>query len=292
MKQSNRFLKPGKHFVKLETSQPYPGIRQAIWLLVLVTLLIVLLSILVAILGEVINVSLGEHPAVMAVIPLIAIGIILRKGLKKTKAQFKDVFPLKPIQMDLILPMVFTIIGVGILLSEVDNLFRTLLPAPKWHVDLMNFAIGQPSLWASIVVLVVVASLTEELLFRGLILHGFLSRYTVRKAILASAILFGLFHLNPWQLLPAIILGVIFAWWFVQTGSLLPCLFGHALVNAIPLILLCILNLEIPGATSEITTKVEFQPLWFDFVGLLLAGSGIWTLTRMFQNASKGNTKI
>lgn len=270
----------------MKQSDHYPGIRQAIWLLVLVSLLIVLLSIFVGILGEVIDVSLGEHPAVVAVVNLIAIGVILMQGLKKTNAPFKDVFPLKPIQMLLLLPMVFTIIGVDILLSEMDNLFRTLLPAPKWIADfLSNLARGQTSLWGSIAVLVVVAPLTEELLFRGLILRGFLSRYTVRKAILASAILFGLFHLNPWQLLGAIILGVLFAWWFMQTGSLLPCLFGHAFSNAMLLILTRVFHLYIPGLTGDLT-KVEFQPIWLDFVGLLLAGSGIWILTRMFRKAS------
>jgi len=269
----------------MKQSNLYPNTRQAIWLLVLAALLMLSLSILVEIINEVINVSLGGHPAVMAAVMLIAIGLILMLGLKKTDAPFKDVFPLKPIQMILFLPMVSTIIGVGILLSEMDNLLRTLLPAPKWIVDLVNLSRGQASLWGSILVFVVVAPLTEELLFRGLILRGFLSRYTVRKAILASAILFGLFHFNPWQLLGAITVGVLFAWWFVQTGSLIPCLFGHAFSNAMPLILSGILKLEISGVTTDVT-KVEFQPLWLDILGLLLAGSGIWILARMFQKAS------
>ena len=42
--------------------------------------------------------------------------------------------------------------------------------------------------------------------------------------------------------------------------------------------------LEIPGLTSELT-KVEFQPLWLDLVGLLLAGLGLWLLIRMFGKA-------
>jgi len=52
-----------------------------------------------------------------------------------------------------------------------------------------------------------------------------------------------------------------------------------------PLILSGILKLEISGVTTDVT-KVEFQPLWLDFLGLLLAGSGIWILTRMFRKAN------
>jgi len=280
----------------------YPGIRQAIWLLVLIVLLQIVLGVIVGMLGAVVNVPLVEHPAILGVINLIAIGLVLMLGLKKTKAPFKEVFPLSTIKISLLLLMSLTVIGMGILISEVDNLFRSVLPMPQWLADLFMNLLGH---WSSIILLVIVAPLTEELLFRGLILRGFLSRYTVGKAVLASAILFGLLHLNPWQFLGAVILGVLFAWWFVQTGSLLPCLFGHALHNAVPLILMGIFQLDIQGFTSETTTveskldsvpeglkkfmgftsetTVEFQPLWLDFVGLLLAWLGMWLLIRMFR---------
>jgi membrane protease YdiL (CAAX protease family) len=269
----------------MNQSNHYPNIRQAIWLLVLVFFLSIVIGISLAILDVTMDFPLGEHPAAIAVGNLVAIGLILMWGLKRTKASFGKVFSLVPIRMSLLLPMSLTIIGVGILLSEVDNALRTVLPMPAGLADfLMKLAGGRTSFWGSFVALVVVAPLTEELLFRGLILRGFLSRYTVRKSILVSAILFGAFHLNPWQFLGAVISGVLFGWWFVRTRSLLPCLFGHALNNAVPFILLAIFHLEIQGFTSE-PTKVVFQPLWLDLVGLLLAGLGVWLLIRMFGKA-------
>ncbi len=269
----------------MNRSNHYPSIRQAIWLLVLIFFLMIVLSISVGILDGIVDFSFGEHPATLAIVNLIAIGLLLMWGLKKAKASFKEVFSFVPMRMSLFLPMSLTIIGVGILLSELDNLLRTILPMPAVIADFyMNLFLGQKSLWGSFVLVVVVAPLTEELLFRGLILRGFLSRYTMRKAVLASAILFGIFHLNPWQFLGAAIMGVLFAWLFVRTRSLLPCFFGHALNNAFPLILLGIFNLEIPGVTTGFI-KVEFQPLWLDLFGLLLAGLGLWLLNRMFGKA-------
>jgi len=269
----------------MNRSNHYPSIRQAIWLLVLIFFLVILLSISVGILEEIVDFPFTKHPVTLAFVNLIAIGLLLMWGLKKAKASFKEVFSFVPMRMSLFLPMSLTIIGVGILLSELDNLLRTVLPMPAVIADFyMNLFLGQKSLWGSFVLVVVVAPLTEELLFRGLILRGFLSRYTMRKAVLASAILFGIFHLNPWQFLGAAIMGVLFAWLFVRTRSLLPCFFGHALNNALPLILLGIFNLEIPGVTT-IFTKVEFQPLWLDLFGLLLAGLGLWLLNRMFGKA-------
>ena len=57
---------------------------------------------------------------------------------------------------------------------------------------------------------------------------------TLRKPgfLLALGMFFaviGLIHLNPWQFVPATLLGVLFAWFLLRTGSLVPCLVGHAL---------------------------------------------------------------
>ena len=90
--------------------------------------------------------------------------------------------------------------------------------------------------------------------------------------------LFAIIHLNPWQFIGALLLGVIFGWWFVQTRSLIPCLFGHAVFNAFPLILRT--TVKIPGYTIGPNT---FQPLWFDILGLVLVGIGGLALITAFQ---------
>jgi len=277
----------------MDQSNQYPSIGQAIWLLVWVLVLQFGLGIFGGILQGIVDhwrgypsVSLEGHPAVLAAINLVAVTLILMWGLKKTKMPFMVVFPITPIRRLLLIPISLTIIGASILLSEVDNMFRMVLPAPKWHIDLLESLVtGKTSLWGSIVLAVVIAPITEELLFRGLILRGLLSRYTVKTSVLVSAILFGAFHVNPWQFLSATILGVLMAWWFVRTRSLLPCIFGHALNNAVIFIVLHIFHLEIRGYTS-VLPQVEFQPLWFNVVGLLLIGVGVWLLIRMFGKAN------
>ena len=58
--------------------------------------------------------------------------------------------------------------------------------------------VGGP-LWGALLAVVIVAPLTEELLFRGVILRGLLLHYSAPKAVIASSLMFGLVHLNPWQ---------------------------------------------------------------------------------------------
>jgi hypothetical protein len=117
---------------------------------------------------------------------------------------------------------------------------------------------------------------TEEALFRGVILRGFLDRYATRRAIVVSALLFAVFHLNPWQFLGAATAGLLFAWWRAATGSLRPGLVCHALNNAIPILAASVGGLRIPGYAGVPAGAVEFQPWWFDAIGVVLAAGGLW----------------
>lgn len=105
-----------------------------------------------------------------------------------------------------------------------------LYPPPEWLQELLEDLIDSSSIWAFLS-LVVAAPLFEELVFRGIILDGFLQQYSVRKSILWSAFFFGLYHLNPWQFITAMGLGIFIGWIYHRTRSLLPCIAIHAFAN-------------------------------------------------------------
>ena len=48
-----------------------------------------------------------------------------------------------------------------------------------------------------------------------------------------SALLFALFHMNPWQFPAAFALGLILGWIRIRTGSVLACIAGHAIHNGL-----------------------------------------------------------
>ena len=70
-------------------------------------------------------------------------------------------------------------------------------------------------------------------MFRGAITHALLQQYNPTKAILISALLFGVFHINPAQILPAFLIGILLAWTYYKTGSLIPCILMHVLNNSL-----------------------------------------------------------
>lgn len=154
--------------------------------------------------------------------------------------------------------------GIILLSNGAEGLIHRVLPAPEW-LRAMFGDMGWP-------VVVVGAPLTEEPLFRGLIVGGFALRYGARKAILLSALLFALIHLNPWQLPTALAAGLFLGWLVLRTGSLWPGVLAHAFNNL--------------AATLSETYRIPYfsdhqlQPLWMWALGTILLLLALWGLQR------------
>ncbi len=85
----------------------------------------------------------------------------------------------------------------------------------------------------AIIMVAIVAPIIEEVLFRGIILRGMLNRYEDRNAIIISAILFSLSHLNFLQIPNAFLLGLILAYVFYKTRALWICMILHGIANIV-----------------------------------------------------------
>ena len=78
----------------------------------------------------------------------------------------------------------------------------------------------------------VIPAIAEELLFRKLVC-GELRRYGIGVAVISSGVLFGLMHANAGQVLYASASGMILAWLFVKTGSVIYPIILHFVNNAV-----------------------------------------------------------
>lgn len=82
---------------------------------------------------------------------------------------------------------------------------------------------------------VVTAAICEEFLFRGLLLQLLRRRSGWVVAIVSSALLFAVFHLNPVVLVPVALVGAYLAVLVWRSGSLYPAILAHALNNGLAL---------------------------------------------------------
>jgi sodium transport system permease protein len=93
-----------------------------------------------------------------------------------------------------------------------------------------------PSLWQLVLLVGIMPAICEELAFRGFVLSGFRHVGHKWRAIVYSALFFGMTHTIFQQSLIASLLGVVLGLLAVQTGSLLPCVIFHMLHNSLAVV--------------------------------------------------------
>jgi len=130
----------------------------------------------------------------------------------------------------------------------------------------------------------VVGPIVEELIFRGLILKGFRRNYNATTAILMSALLFALFHLNPWQFPATFVLGLLLGWVMIRTNNIILAIIGHSINNFLVLISITFWK-EIRSSTFFLMDKGKFYliSLLIVLLSLLL----IYLLTYKRQKKQK-----
>lgn len=110
-----------------------------------------------------------------------------------------------------------------------------------------------------------VPAVCEELLFRGFVLNQLLGPETRARAILVSAVLFGIFHRHLLLILPAGLAGILFAVMVHRSRSLAPAILAHFTVNA------CAVALSNWQVASSASWLVGMGPV----PAAVLAASGI-----------------
>ncbi len=84
----------------------------------------------------------------------------------------------------------------------------------------------------------VVPAFAEEVLFRGVLQRSLEEVYPLRRAVIVTAILFGILHFNPLSVVPLILIGAYLGFLAYYTQSLALPIVAHFLSNAIAIVAL------------------------------------------------------
>jgi uncharacterized protein len=93
-----------------------------------------------------------------------------------------------------------------------------------------------PELLFVVLVVAITPAIVEELLFRGLIQSAFERRVVPLRAAIWTGIIFGIFHFNPFQIVPLIILGCFFGILRMRSRSMIIAMTVHFLNNALAVV--------------------------------------------------------
>lgn len=119
----------------------------------------------------------------------------------------------------------------------------------------------------SILMLVILAPVMEEVLFRGILLESVRSKYNSGRAIVVSALMFGVIHFIPQQVVNAFVIGLILGFIYVRTDSLWPVIIIHALNNAMAYVVMQWSD----GANITVRSLIENDTIYAVVYGVALA---------------------
>ena len=129
-------------------------------------------------------------------------------------------------------------LGVSLLAAAVygvvvDVLGLEALRPPE--VDDNAFFSGA-AVWLTFQAVAGVTPVSEEIMFRSFALGGMLRDVGTGPAVVGSAVLFSVLHLEPGIMIPIFFTGLALGWLYVKTGSVWPCVAAHAGQNALALL--------------------------------------------------------
>lgn len=123
-------------------------------------------------------------------------------------------------------------IGGCLVLTMFLTFLAMLIPQAFSAYNTVMDSLTDSSLTVTVVYVLIVGPISEELIFRGAILDRFYLAFPFLLANLLQAALFGLYHMNLIQGLYALCLGFVLGLIRQATGSILASILAHILFNS------------------------------------------------------------
>ncbi|MES2325401.1 MAG: CPBP family intramembrane glutamic endopeptidase [Pseudomonadota bacterium] len=214
-----------------EKNSTFPNGRDAVLLLVALFLLEYMLGMLLDAANTVLDM---EELALSGIVTLLANGAILTAVMHHKGLTFRQLFhsgsaSAKATLLVLAPAIAMTVPALIFIVSMLVTVVARLFPLSAADEAMFN-EMGSGN-FVSLVLACILSPVLEEMLFRGVILRSFLQQYARWPAIMGTAVLFGVAHMNIYQFGVGIVLGLYLGWLYERTRSLLPCIALHAAYN-------------------------------------------------------------
>jgi membrane protease YdiL (CAAX protease family) len=215
----------------------YPTIAGAIHLIVLYVFIQTLVDFPLALWDYYKGTDYLYHPIKKIVLGVGSTLFIFYFAYRKAGVPLKELFPARWFNVLIVVPLIFFIAAAQYFIGEINLQLNRVLPPPAWFWELFGKIFENDyGMVGAVLKIVILAPVIEELIFRGIIMHGLMRNYSKLTAVVVSALMFALFHLNPWQFTATFTLGILLGILMVRTRNIYLCILGHAINNGLVLI--------------------------------------------------------
>ncbi|MCK5832979.1 CPBP family intramembrane metalloprotease [bacterium] len=171
------------------------------------------------------------------------------------------------------LPRIFLTIPLGIagfvLITQfqvLSNMISPISPDYLQQFEGMLNDIASLGIVGGLAVLAVIPAICEEILFRGYILDGLTRKWGPILGIVIAGVLFGAFHLDPFRLIPASLLGIVYGIMVFRRGSIFYGMGAHVINNS------CAFLASIYGESicERYFSGEQLAPIWLIIIAIAI----------------------
>jgi membrane protease YdiL (CAAX protease family) len=196
-------------------------IKKAITFVIIFFLIHVVATVLFTSLGSLLKIDISNGISEALTFWIVLYITFIRK---EGKFSFEKNLKLKDVIVSLILFLSFKLIYSG----TIDNLVDYFIKSQNINIDTSEFLNLH---FLDYFLISIHAPLTEEIFFRGIILEKFLGKYSYKKAIVLSSIIFSIAHIGI-RAPHALFIGIFIAFIYYKYKSLPLCILIHSINNA------------------------------------------------------------
>lgn len=213
------------------TNEPaYVSLGYAFFLCLLIVALQLFFGILFG--ASIFQLPKDQQAVSIFVISLISLNAVLFLVNRKDRSLSSrlDLVHIKKLKIEWLLPIAL----VAVACAVVNGIFDKLLSENIETIARMNQEISS-QMGDNIILLIlfvaVINPIFEEAFFRGYLVPGMARRYGRLNTVVFVAVLFGVIHLNPTQIISAFVFGLVLNWVMLDTNNLYYAILAHCLYN-------------------------------------------------------------
>jgi len=151
-------------------------------------------------------------------------------------------------------------LSLAVLTDELDRIIQIFLPTPDIFLQyLESLRAETASEWILLIFgVVIIAAISEEILFRGFLQVSLEKKGDVTRAVILSSISWTIIHINPYWAIQIFITGVVIGYLAWQTNSVFPSMIVHATNNFLSLL---VINLDLEDSMAWYLWGDHVSPL-------------------------------
>lgn len=193
-------------------------------------------------------------------------GLLMAAFCEKSMIEFLHIKKMKAGTVFAIVP--FTLFSMPAI--SLVNLISQFFTENQSAAVMESYQIGNMPFWQLLLSVGIFGPFCEELICRGIYYRGYRKSGSAFKAMMLSALLFALLHMNINQAMYAFVMGVMAVLLTEATGSLLSSVLYHVLINSSQVFAMYRMLQANPMAYSEAAADISTENMIFALSGYLI----------------------